>query len=165
MVRTRFKLVFFDDRRVIRAMDPVRRRALSHAGGYARTVARRSIRKRKRTSEPGHPPSSHTGLLRKLIYYAYDRVSDSVVVGPVPFGRGEAPSLLEHGGTVVSRRVRTFRGGAGRDRRGRYTQGEVNRIEAGTRMVYRPRPFMGPALEKTAPLLPGFFQRAELGIR
>ena len=47
-----------------------------------RTTARHSIHKRKRTIAPGEPPSSHTGLLRRFIFFGYDRERRSVVIGP-----------------------------------------------------------------------------------
>lgn len=126
----RVKDLFFDSPRVARAMKPARRKALSKAGAFIRRRARSLIRKRKRVSEPGSPPSSHSGEPNlRTIFFAYDPGSDSVVVGPVLLhgGRGSptVPALLEFGGET---RVR-------RRRRKPYTA------------RYRPRPFMGPALE------------------
>ena len=108
------------------------KRNLSRAGGWIRKTARRSIRKRKGVSQPGKPPHSHVGLLRRSILYGYDMARESVVVGPTPLGRRrhvagpEAPELLEAGGTATRRTQR------GRRRR----------------MRYRARAYMGPALEK-----------------
>ena len=99
-----------------------------------RRTARSSIRKRKRTSEPGKPPSSHTGLLKKFIFFGYDPRRDSVVIGPVRLtqkGRGEAPSLLEYGGNTSV------------EHRGQRKRARV-----------RARPFMGPAFEQEQPKLP-----------
>jgi len=94
-----------------------------------RTTARSSIRRRKVVSRPGQPPSSHTGLLKRFIFFGYDPARHSVVIGPVALARsdGKAPSLLEHGG--MSRR-------------------------AGRAVRYRRRPFMGPAMTKELPGLP-----------
>ena len=102
----RIKSMFFDRPKVQRAVDRSKRRSLSRAGAFIRQRARTSIRKRKRQSRPGQPPSSHTGLLRRFILFGYDRRSDSVVVGPVGFRRSRAPTVLEFGGrtTVESRR-------------------------------------------------------------
>jgi len=94
---------FFDSQAVITRVDKTTRRVLAKFGSYVRTTARRSIRKRKRPSKPGHPPSSHTGLLKNFIYFAYDLYSSSVVIGPEILrgpGKGEAPSILEYGGRV-----------------------------------------------------------------
>lgn len=127
----RFKLDFFDTERVMKKVDAATRRALSRVGAFVRTRARTSIRKRKDVSQPGQPPSSHEGSLRRLIFFAYDQSAKSVVIGPVPFRKGEAPSLLERGGTV---------GRKGRAHR------------------YRPRPFMAPALAAEAKQIPAAFK-------
>lgn len=122
------KGAFFDTRKVLAAVGKARARVLSKIGAYVMTTARRSIRKRKAYSRPGQPPSDHSGLLKHFIFFRYDQSSDSVVIGPVRFGRSDAPRLLEHGGVT------------NRKRRGRLT-----------RMRYKARPFMQPALEKEKP--------------
>ena len=128
MIDMRIKQLFFDRPKVVRAVDKAKRQALSKAGAFIRTRARTSIRKRKRISQPGQPPSSHTGLLRRFILFGYDRQSDSVVVGPVGFRSSVAPRVLEEGGrTRIVRR-----------RRGR-KESRVVRVGA--------RPYMAPALE------------------
>lgn len=71
--------------------------ALGRFGAYTRRTARSSIRKRKKISAPGAPPSSHTDALRAGIMYAVDREKLTVVVG-VPKGKSSAPAVLEHGG-------------------------------------------------------------------
>lgn len=109
---------FFDRRKVIEAVAEADHKALSKFGAFVRQRARSSIRKRKRISAAGDPPSSHTGVLRKLIFFAYDRGRHSVVIGPTQSGKGEAPRLLEHGGDT--------------------TLGTLT-------AHYRARPFMGPA--------------------
>lgn len=136
MLDLRIKDLFFDRHAVVRAVDKAKREVLSRAGAFIRTAARTSIRKRKGTSKPGHPPHSHTGLLRRLILFGYDRSSDSVVVGPVGFGRSKAPHTLEFGG--VTDRPRWWRTSRKR----------------GRKLRIRPRPFMGPALEKERDKLP-----------
>ena len=116
----RVKLLFFDSPRVRRAMDTATRQALGRAGAFIRRRAKSSIRRRKGISQPGQPPHSHAGHLRRLIFF-----------GPVPFKQGEAPRLLEFGGTVTRRTRRRRR-----------------------RMTYRKHPFMGPALAAELPQLP-----------
>lgn len=64
--------MFFDTDRVKRAADMATRKNLSKAGAYVRTAARSSIRTRKAISPPGQPPGSHTGLLRKFIFFGYE---------------------------------------------------------------------------------------------
>jgi len=138
----RMKLLFFDTPRVQREVDAATRRALGKAGAFIRQRARTSIRKRKKVSQPGNPPSSHAGHLRRLIFFAYDPAGQTVVIGPVPFRKGEAPRLLEFGGTTTHRSRST-----GRTRR----------------RVYRKRSFMGPAMEAETPNLPGFFRNSVRG--
>ena len=135
MIDMRITAMFFDRPKVTRTVDRAKRRVLSKAGAFIRTRARTSIRKRKRTSRPGDPPSSHAGHLRRLILFGYDRQRESVVVGPVGFRRSIAPNVLEVGGrTVVTRR------------RSGKTQKRTVRIAA--------RPYMAPALEKERSNLP-----------
>lgn len=127
---------FFLDRAAVRnAIDRGTRRALSRFGAFVRTRARSSIRKRRAVSKPGSPPSSHEGSLRRLLLFAFDPAQKSVVIGPALFKNGEAPALLEHGGTVV------------------------RQTKAGPkRFVYRARPYMGPAFRAELPKAPQLFK-------
>lgn len=106
------RAAFFDQAAVRTALDAGTRKALSKFGAFVRQRARSSIRTRKKSSPPGQPPSSHEGSLKRLIFFAYDASAKTVVIGPVPFRAGEAPSLLEHGGTAVKKsgRPRRYRG-------------------------------------------------------
>jgi phage gpG-like protein len=136
--------LFFDRPKVTRAVDKAKRQALSRAGAFIRTTARSSIRKRKTSAPPGRPPHSHTGLLKRFIFFGYDPATDSVVVGPVGFKRSNAPNVLEFGGTtVVERRTK------GTKRR--------RRVRIGA------RPFMGPALEKERPKFPVLWRNSVRG--
>ncbi|MHB1158233.1 MAG: hypothetical protein ACYC26_15520 [Phycisphaerales bacterium] len=133
MIGFDIKQLFFDKPAVIGKVDRATRKVLSKFGAFVRTTARHSIRPRKKPSPPGSPPSSHTGLLKKFIYFGYDPSKRSVVIGPVRLseqGRGEAPHLLEYGG--------------------------VWRI--GKKVAhYSPRPFMRPAFEHEKPKLPAMW--------
>jgi len=133
MIRFEIKQLFFDTKAVRSKLDATTRRVLSKFGAFVRRTARSSIRKRKRISEPGSPPSSHSGLLKKFIFFGYDPAQRSVVIGPERLsqkGRGEAPHLLEYGGTHAVERK-------GKRRRARV----------------RARPFMQPAFDKEEPKL------------
>jgi hypothetical protein len=58
-----------------------------------------------RTSRPGTPPLAHGAKSPiRLILFAYDAAAQSVVVGPVAFGRrpGVATAALEYGGPTES---------------------------------------------------------------
>ena len=138
MIRLEMKKLFFDTKAVRGKVDRTTRRVLSRFGAFVRRTARSSIRKRKKTSPSGSPPSSHTGLLKKFIFFGYEPRKRSVVIGPSRLsknGRGQAPQLLEYGGTGSVRR-------RGKRRRSRV----------------RPRPFMGPAFEKEQPKLPAMWR-------
>jgi hypothetical protein len=143
MVTLKAKLLFFDKAAVVSLLDKQTRAALSKAGAFVRQTAKHSIRKRRKISSPGQPPSSHEGSLRRLIWFAYDPVHRSVVIGPARFREGEAPALLEFGGEVT----RTSNG----KRRGQRVA------------TYKARPFMGPALEKETPKLPALWGRSVRG--
>lgn len=98
---------FFTAEKVMRAVDRATRQSLSRFGAFVRSDARHSIRKRKKASAPGQPPTSRTGLLKRHIYFAYDATKKSVVIGAARLNgvAGEAaPRVLEHGGTVGVKR-------------------------------------------------------------
>ena len=135
------KQMFFDRDKVRRKTDAGTRRVLSKFGAFVRTAARHSIRTRKRTSAPGEPPSSHTGLLKRFIFFGYDRGRRSVVIGPMRLNQkvGDAPAALEYGGTSTA--VEGLR----RQRRKR-------------RIRIAARPYMGPAFEQEKPKLPAMWR-------
>jgi len=98
-------------------------RSLGHAAATVRLVAKRSIRVRKKASQPGQPP--HTRGRRRLknaILYAVNRQLQKAIVGPSFRLIGLAGAEMERGGRW---REETFQA----------------------------RPFMVPALEKTKPRL------------
>jgi len=135
------KGLFFDSAKVQAATSRAERSVLSRFGAFVRRRARTSIRKRKRSSEPGQPPSSHTGLLRRFIFFVYEPRRRSVVIGPVRLNQkiGDAPAALEHGGPSKA---------ASRSRR---RKRQVRTV------TIRPRPFMGPAFEAERPKLPAMW--------
>jgi hypothetical protein len=138
MIGFEIKRMFFDRQAVISKVDAATRRVLSRFGAFVRRSAKSSIRKRKKAAPPGQPPSSHTGLLKKFIFFGYDADRRSVVIGPTRLnqkGRGEAPPLLEYGGKTTLKR-----GGKKR------------------RVTYQARPYMGPAFEKEKPQLPAMWR-------
>lgn len=107
----RLKSLFFDRPGVMRRMSDGTRAALSKFGSFVRTRARSLIQPRKRASFPGAPPSSHTGILKKFIFFVYEPQRKNVVIGPALLNqiafrgpsfrtavRGGIPEILEHGG-------------------------------------------------------------------
>lgn len=152
------KAGFFDRKAVADKVDATSRRVLSKFGAFVRTRARSSIRRREGTSPAGRPPYSQTGLLKRFIFFAYDRDRAAVVIGPARLnGTSDpgAPERLEHGGTKQGdgRTVSVARG-VGRDAAGRFTSKGRDRITLSGTLRYKPRPFMGPALEAERPQLP-----------
>ena len=137
----KMKGLFFDSTRVVAATSRAERKVLSRFGAFVRRGARSSIRKRKATSKPGQPPSSHAGLLKKFIFFGYEPAKQSVVIGPARLNKttGDALPALEYGGRtkIVARRRR------------QRTVRTVN-IQA--------RPYMGPAFEKEKPKLPDLWR-------
>jgi hypothetical protein len=132
------KGLFFDRAVVTGSVDKATRKVLSKFGAFVRQSARTSIRKRKATSEPEQPPSSHTGLLKRNIFFVFSPETRSVVIGPILLNKGtDAPRILEHGDTVVRRR---------RNRR--------------VRIKYERRPYMGPAFEKEQSQLPALWRNS-----
>ncbi len=134
---------FFDRAHVIARIGEARVKVLSKVGAFLRRRAQTSMRYRRKSSAPGQPPSAHKergALLRKLLYFSYDPHSDSVVVGPVASGRGEAPRLNEFGGRVTRRR------------RG------VPYVA-----TYPARPYMAPALKAEEPRLPAAWSNSVKG--
>lgn len=92
---------FFDRKKVVDEVERANKKNLSKAGAFVRRRARSSIRKRKRVSDPGKPPSSHQGDYRKHIYFGYEPRTQSVVAGPIRFGSGNVPEAVEGGGTSI----------------------------------------------------------------
>jgi len=140
---------FFDKKAVIDAVGAARAGVLAKQGRFVQVAAQRSIRNppKRATKEAinrgesvarapaGQPPYSQTGTLKKFLLYAFDAARGVMVIGPTLLtggSMGDAPSVLEHGGDarvpLTDRRIK------------RIIWKEVN---------LKPRPYMGPALERT----------------
>ena len=133
---------FFDREGVMRELSRVERRVLSRYGAFVRRRARSLIRRRKKISRPGKPPTSWTGLLRDNIFFLYDAQGKRLLVGPVRIRGGtDAPRLLEHGGRAALERE---------------VQGRKTKVTA----YYRPRPYMKPAQEHTWERLPRIWEQS-----
>jgi len=72
---------FIDTRSIRTAAFRAQRKPLYHIGGFLRRTIRRSMRKRKKASAPGTPPSVHSGELKNSILYSVTS-NPSVVIGP-----------------------------------------------------------------------------------
>ena len=144
---------FFDRKVVLDALDKATYKIFSEFGRKVRATAQKSLKYRKQSSPPGSPPHAHksrtaekvdrkTGkvskrsvsFLREYLYYAFDKTTRSVVIGPSRLNRTiDSGSLqaLEYGGTatVKSRGKRS-------------------------RKAVAARPFMRPAAAAELPNLP-----------
>ena len=140
MIGMNIKKLFFDRKAVTGKVDRTTRRVLSQFGAFVRRAAKSSIRKRKRVSSPGQPPSSRTGLLKKFIFFGYEPAKRNVVIGPARLSQkiGDAPHALEHGGPSA-----VLQGTRGRRKK--------------RRVKIKARPFMGPAFQKEQPKLPAMW--------
>lgn len=138
---------FFDRQLVIDAIGKANVKNLSKAGAFIRRGARSSLRRRKRPSSAGEPPSVHTRhptATLKNIWFVFDPSTRSVLVGPVKLNgsrlrgsdRDTVPELLELGGVAMV-------GG--------------RKSQPRRKARYAKRPFMGPALERELPKFVGLW--------
>ena len=149
---------FFDRQKVMDAMSKAERARLSKAGAFVRQRAKTSIRYRERPSAAGSPPSAHRSVgsvhkksgrvahkrqlvspLREFMFFAYDRATRTVVVGPALLNgtvSRQALHALEYGGPSVT----------------------LERDGKRRAVVIRARPFMRPALAAEVAALPELFR-------
>lgn len=136
---------FFDRNKVFSAVDKATGKVLSRFGAFVRQTAKSSIRRRKSISKPGQAPTNWSGLLKKFLFFSFDRSKRSVVIGPARLNKSsnDAPELLEHGG----RAKRRNRAGRNRSKRSRSVR-------------YHARPYMGPAFQKEQKQLPKLWRNS-----
>lgn len=165
-------------------------RSLRHAAGAVRLTARRSIRRRKKASQPGSPPHTQSGNLKRSI--RYEVTQDDALIGPVNEFGGRIWNLHEFGGMGRPRRllkphrfkpgefgpVRVRRRGAKPTQATSFHRARLRttaQAARATRLIeeenqrrtggpgprrYPRRPFMGPALEMMRPRLPKFWRNS-----
>jgi hypothetical protein len=186
----RMSRYFLDRREVQKRLGKANARAMSKVGAFLRRRARSSLRRRKRTSRPGEPPSVHSDdavANLKNILFAVEPRRQSLVVGPVALNQVNqswidlagrtVPQVMEFGDVLVLREWRfaqldakqkwsgwdrytsTAKFGtewrrqdrrwrdAARKRRG-HRLSDLGVQTRQRRAIYRPRPFMGPALQQ-----------------
>lgn len=132
--------VRFSEKPILSAKEKGTRKALKSIGALVRTVAKRSMKKKKTPSPPGQPPRVIEGKLKRFLFFIVDG-SESVTIGPAKLAETGTPSILEYGG-VKKNRVR---------RNGRRAIQQV-RVEA--------RPYMGPAQQMTEDKYADLFRNA-----
>jgi hypothetical protein len=132
--------VKFSEKPILSAKDKGTRKALKSIGALVRTVARRSMKKKKTASQPGQPPRVIEGKLKRFLFFVVDN-AESVTIGPAKLAETGTPSILEYGG-VKKNRVR---------RNGRRAIQQA-KVEA--------RPYMGPAYLATENKYADLFKNA-----
>jgi hypothetical protein len=169
MIDARLKSLFFDRKAVMDKMDAGTRRVLSKFGAFVRTRARSSIRKRKKPSAPGSPPSSHNGMLKNNIFFAYEPTRRNVVIGPTKANtvhfdgdgrpvRGTVPEVLEEGGEIRVLEVFKYGRWQRADLRSRR---QLANLPTRLRTIkIAKRPYMGPAFEQEKKNLPSLWANA-----
>lgn len=158
--------MFFDRLAVQARVDAQKRKRLSKAGAYVQRTARTSLR-RKTTRPAPQPPATHSPEpnLRK-IWFVFDPLSASVVVGPVAFNkrlrksnRTTVPELMEHGGSAEVTEYaeeHTLQWMLGAEF---FKRKHFRRVAVRRRMArYAARPFMGPALDRERGKFPELFR-------
>jgi hypothetical protein len=132
------KKMFVDRDAVTSAVDKANLKVLAKFGAYTRTRSKSSIRKvgkKGKSSRPGQPPKSRTGLLKNFIYFGVDPQTQSVVIGPAKLNKpGFAAQALEEGGRSIS--------------------------SDGKSITIRARPFMKPAFDKEILKAPDYWRNA-----
>lgn len=125
---------------------------LMQFGAVVRLIAQRSIKPATQKaikqsggqevySKPGQPPLSKLGFLKELMAFAWDPITERVVIGPIKFRKGNTPEVLEKGGEQI---IQTGKG--------------VNRHTETISIL--PRPYMGPALSKAQGKLQQIFRKS-----
>ena len=174
----------FDKQKLKKKAEAATFTSLRHAGGAIGKTARFSIRRRKKSSKPGSPPHTQTGMLKRVIRYEVTNNKTNVIIGPVNEVAGRLWNLHEFGGVATKRRKlnpHRFRVGEhGPIRATQHgTKTKFARIELrtaaqanrATRLIaeenerrsdnrprhYPKRPFMKPALEANRSRLPRFW--------
>lgn len=110
--------LFFDRAKVIKMIGIRNAKAMSRAGAFIRRRSQSLLRRRKRASRPGEPPSVHAPAGEKFktlknIHFEYDKYYERLVVGPhkistksnqdvIAAGK-TVPQILEFGGSVTVR--------------------------------------------------------------
>lgn len=141
---------FFDRKKIIGSVSDATKKIFTKFGAFVRTRSRSSIRKRKKPSAAGAPPSSHVGTLKNLIFFAYSERDRSVAIGPVLVPRStDAPHTLEYGGPATIT-----------EHAWKFKNGQRVLVPIKRNVQVRQRAFMSPAFQAELPGLPPMWQNS-----
>jgi len=158
-----FKTRFFRDLdKIQNAEERAAKRALSRFGAFVRTRARSSMRKRRKASAAGSPPSVHVGYIKKFLFFAYEPNARNVVIGPALLNGSKNTSeatvveLQETGGEAKRAEVQ-LSGGVWVRKNRVLPNGTIRKTR--TRAAkYPARPYMKPAFDAELPKAAGMFK-------
>lgn len=150
----------FDANKAQEASTKAEKRYLFRVGGYALKVAKRSLRKAQKYSEPGQSPNGKTDAMRRGMAFVVEMDARSVIVGPQRDStKDNALKLHEYGGSrsgakagyfdVPKKSVRTEDIDPQYPVRKSKRKGHVKVFMPAGKREYPARPYMGPALKKT----------------
>jgi len=165
---------FFDREAVKKALGAKNAAILGRFGSFVKNRARQSMRRRKKPSPPGTPPSAHSGkgfpkgpLLKTLMRHEWDPTTKSVVIGPKGQSGKLAPSLQEFGGDRIIRyrpskvgpsKICTPAQKAAYHRKCKDGSIVVEKRPLTTKTIHLPkRPYMKPALLGELPKFPTLY--------
>lgn len=84
--------------RIVKAAERSRAGNLNAVGYLISTIAKGLFQKSKQKSQPGQPPTTRRGLMRRAVRYEVAADRKSVVIGPVASMVGTAGQAHEFGG-------------------------------------------------------------------
>lgn len=169
MLRAEVTKMFLRTDEIVKSVNRERMRRLVRAGAYVWRAQRNLIRKRNKPSQAGSPPHGHGDqLLRKNIFFHYDRAADSVVIGPALLNRsrpnrdgeptrGTTPLVLDEGGSIFKLDYQASDGVWWRtsNRNSKWREGMPTRL---VEMRIGPRPYKQRAIDSAIRALPSMFR-------
>lgn len=96
MIQAKVKTEWHGEK-VKKKMDTTTFETLNQAAAMLRLVAKRSIKRSKKESQPGQPPHTKTNRLPRSILFHVDRRRQIAVIGPSRDKIGLAGAAHEHG--------------------------------------------------------------------
>lgn len=123
------KTSFITAREMRKKAAPGTIKSLRRAAAYLRGVARRLVRRSRRPSQPGKPPHTRNGALKRSIFYVVEGrgIFSRALIGPTFTGVGRIMLAHEYGDRFQGRN-------------------------------YPERPLMAPALNKMRDRLPSYWR-------